>query len=62
MAKNTYHESVPRHCGKELVEQICETQLVDDPVVAVDIHNGLVKVENNHNSRHVCFGEWGKSE
>ena len=49
---NAYHERVPRHGGKKLVEQIGETQFVDDPVVTIDIDNGLVKVENNHGSRH----------
>ena len=57
MTRNAYHERVPRHGGKKLVEQIGETQFVDDPVVTVDIDNGLVKVENNHNSRHDFFGE-----
>lgn len=51
----TYHEGVPRHGGKELIEQIGETQLVDDPVITVTIDDGLVKVENNHNSRHFFF-------
>lgn len=53
--KKNYHERVPRHGGKKLVEQIRKTQLIDDPIIAIAVDNGLVKVENHNNSSHFCF-------
>lgn len=55
-----YHERVPWHGGKKLVEEICVAQLVDDPVVAVAFYDGLVEVENDNNIGHIdaellCF-------
>ena len=46
----TNHERVPRQSWKELSEQLGSTQLVNDPVIAVAVKNGLVKVENNYHA------------
>nr|GMC73168.1 uncharacterized protein LOC108848928 [Ipomoea batatas] len=50
---STNHERIPGHGVKKLVEQSGEAQLIDDPVIAVDVDDRLVKVENHDNSgRH----------
>jgi hypothetical protein len=44
-----YHEGVQRRGGKELIEEINETQLINDPIITVTINDGFVKVKNNYN-------------
>lgn len=45
----TNHECVPRHGRKKLIEQISEAKFIDYPVIAINIDDGLVEIENNDN-------------
>jgi hypothetical protein len=51
----TYHDRIPWHCGKKLIEQISETQFINQPVITITINDSFVKVENNNNVRHFFF-------
>lgn len=42
------HERGPWKGGSELVEEVGETGLVDDPSVTVVVDNGSIEVENYH--------------
>ena len=50
--KAAYHERIPRHGGKKLIEQLCLPHLINKPNVTVAVGNGFVEVENNHNISH----------
>lgn len=45
----TNHECVPRHGGEKLIEQISEAKFIDYPIIAINVDDGLVEVENNDN-------------
>ena len=48
----TDHERVPRHSGDELLEQLGQTHLSYNPIVAIPINDGSIKVENHHYLTH----------
>lgn len=47
-----YHESIPGHGGKKLVEQIGKAQFIDNPVITVTVDYGFIEIENHNNSSH----------
>ena len=55
----SHHERIPRHCGKQAFEELGGAQVVDDPVVAVDVDDGLVEIENHDRWWGHC---WSKSK
>jgi len=52
MLRETYHESVPRHGGKKLIEEVSKTQFINNPVITIAIDDRLIEVENHHYSLH----------
>uniref|UniRef100_A0A7C8ZPR7 Uncharacterized protein n=1 Tax=Opuntia streptacantha TaxID=393608 RepID=A0A7C8ZPR7_OPUST len=46
------HESVPRHGGKKLIEEVSKTQFINNPVITIAIDDRLIEVENHHYSLH----------
>uniref|UniRef100_A0A7C9D0Y4 Uncharacterized protein n=1 Tax=Opuntia streptacantha TaxID=393608 RepID=A0A7C9D0Y4_OPUST len=49
---HSIHEGVPGHGGKKAIEQLCKTQLVNNPIITITINDGFIEVENHQNSRH----------
>lgn len=47
--KVTNHDCVPRHGGEKLIEQISEAKFIDNPIIAINVDDGLVKIEHNDN-------------
>lgn len=41
-----HHDGIPRHGGEELIEQVGGAELVDHPIIAVHVDDGLVEVEH----------------
>lgn len=56
----TNHECVPRHGGKKLIEQISEAKFIDYPVIAINVHDCLVEVEDNDNVIVVVVSHWDR--
>ena len=48
--QNRYHERVPWHCGEKTLKDLCGTQLVNNPVIAVTVDYRLIEVERGAES------------
>lgn len=46
------HERVPRHGREKTIEQFGGAELVDDPIIAIAVDNGLVEVEHHDDPSH----------
>ena len=51
--KNRYHERVPGHRGEKTLKDLCGTQLVDNPVIAVTVDYRLIEVEQHDRPCHL---------
>ena len=51
-AKNTYHSGIPWHGFEQFIEELRAAEMVDDPVIAVAVDDGLVEVEHHNDVGH----------